>query len=527
MINAPSIPVSGFPEMFNSLKLMPRTDILTSTLKEKIHFSFVKTEKPEDYRLVSLNDNMMKELKLNPESNQDRDELVKILAGKVDLDKTWSLCYGGHQFQQWAGQLGDGRVISLGQYKVDNKIYELQLKGAGRTPYSRFGDGLAVLRSSIREYLCAEAMHALGIPSSRSLALVQTSTKVQRETVEPGAIVTRVASSWLRLGSFEILYARSEFDNMKLLADYTIDNFFPHIKGETKYSDFATDVIVRTGKMIAKWQAAGFCHGVMNTDNFSVLGITIDYGPFQFLDHYDPFYVCNHSDETGLYAFMEQPKAAYWNLIRFVSVLIPLFKLEGGAIELKARNALEQYTNVLQDTYTAEMCAKLGFLPNLEVVKAVVEPLLQFMDDAQLDYSRFFYELSNASMDPESDPSTVENSIKCSYMSLNDWNKTNEQGISLKSRFLEWLAIYRQETIARGVATTRKDTMLKKNPRYILRNHLAQQVITQAENGDYAGVESYLRLLQDPFTVGSVEDQQKFGGLVPTNERGLKCSCSS
>jgi uncharacterized protein YdiU (UPF0061 family) len=239
--------------------MIPNRNNLTSKLKEHIHFSFTKTVKPTGFQLVSINEDLMQSMKFALVTAEDRNEAERILAGAEQLPDSWSLRYGGHQFDSWAGQLGDGRVISLAQYYVDNTWYELQLKGAGLTPYSRFGDGLAVLRSSIREYLCAEAMHGLGIPTSRSLSLVRTDTVVQRESPEPGAIVGRVAPSWIRFGSFEILLAQNETEDLIALADYVIDNHFEHLAQDAnKYAKFAQEVVIQTAKLIAQWQAVGY-----------------------------------------------------------------------------------------------------------------------------------------------------------------------------------------------------------------------------------------------------------------------------
>ena len=301
------------------------------------HYSLVNPSVPPDpVTLISLNKRFAKEqLGVDGEDCISDDDLAVLCGSKpFPSSSSWAYCYGGHQFGSWAGQLGDGRAISIAQIQStsssssSNLYYELQLKGAGMTPYSRFADGLAVVRSSIREYLCAEAMHALGVPTSRSLSLVTTGRVVEREIQEKGAIVCRVSPCWIRFGNFEIFYARDDVDNLRLLADYVIETFYSDELGKGQYTAFLEKVVQNTATMIAKWQTVGFCHGVMNTDNFSILGETIDYGPFQFLDAYDPTYICNHSDEMGRYSFMEQPNAALFNLIRLATALSPLLEKE-------------------------------------------------------------------------------------------------------------------------------------------------------------------------------------------------------
>ena len=262
--------------------------------------------------------------------------------------------------EQWAGQLGDGRALLLGGIDSLQGLQELQLKGTGRTPYSRMGDGRAVLRSSIREYLVSEAMHGLGIPTTRALALTASPQPVRREEVETAAVVTRVAPSFIRFGHFEHFAAREQHDELAALADYVIATFYPACRQSDRfagnpYAAWLEQVSERTAALLAQWQAVGFCHGVMNTDNMSILGLTIDYGPFQFLDAFVPGHVCNHSDETGRYAFNRQPNVAYWNLFCLGQALLPLI----GDQEL-ALAALESYKTVFPRELEARMRAKLG-----------------------------------------------------------------------------------------------------------------------------------------------------------------------
>src|ERR1700742_1752742 len=268
-------------------------------------------EKP---RLIHANEDAAALLDLDPQVFRDP-RFVEAMAGHRPLEGFESLAqiYSGHQFGVWAGQLGDGRALLIGQVRNrKGELWDIQLKGSGKTPYSRFGDGRAVMRSTIREYLCSEAMAALGIPTSRALAIVATGETVRRETREPGAVLTRLARSHVRFGHFEHFFHRGQKDQVRQLADYVIAEYFPDLAGD--YVRWFGEVVKRTAEMIAGWQAVGFAHGVMNTDNMSILGLTLDYGPYGFMDAYDPAFICNHSDEGGRYSFAYQPGVGLWNL---------------------------------------------------------------------------------------------------------------------------------------------------------------------------------------------------------------------
>ncbi|KAI8909559.1 hypothetical protein EDD86DRAFT_190703 [Gorgonomyces haynaldii] len=426
----------------------------------------------------------------------------KVMLGSdiIHNSHPWSLAYGGHQFGYWAGQLGDGRAISLAQVEYQGNLMELQLKGAGKTPYSRFADGYAVLRSSIREYLAAEHMHALGVPTSRSLALVETNKHVQRETMEKGAIVCRLAPSWIRLGNFELFYARDDKENLKLLADYCIEQFYP---GQD-YFGLVEQVVLRTADMIARWQVVGFCHGVMNTDNFSILGITIDYGPYQFLDTYDPTYVCNHSDETGRYAFNTQPKMALWNLSRFASALVPLLGEDEATTE-RIVTLLHQFVPRLQNEYHRLMGYKFG-LKECDHVKfeQIIQPFLILLDKAQLDY--------HLTMRSLTDNVQISEWKRLSQLNAKEWTQVEPE-------LLKWMESYKNEP-------KDKTLMEQHNPRFVLRNHLVQQVIEEAEKGNYQPLEDYFQVLTKPFD-SHPKHAQTYGAPVPKAALGLKCSCSS
>ncbi|MCW2573953.1 MAG: hypothetical protein JWO88_4011, partial [Frankiales bacterium] len=302
--------------------------------------------------------------------------------------------YSGHQFGVWAGQLGDGRAILLGEADTAAGPREFQLKGSGRTPYSRMGDGRAVLRSSVREFLASEAMQGLGIPTTRALMVTGSDAPVRREEIETAAVVTRVAPSFVRFGHFEHFGARGEVAQLRQLADYVIDKFYPECRHTEKfagnaYASFLEQVSERTAAMVAQWQAVGFCHGVMNTDNMSILGLTIDYGPFQFLDAFDPGHICNHSDEQGRYAFNKQPNVAYWNLFCLGQALLPLIVEQELALA-----ALESFKAVFPRELQARMRAKLGWSDEREGDRELIEEAFKLLAKDKVDYTIFWRRLS-------------------------------------------------------------------------------------------------------------------------------------
>ena len=434
-------------------------------------------------------------------------ELLAVLSGNQPLSGTEPLAsvYSGHQFGQWAGQLGDGRAILLGETEAG---LEVQLKGAGRTPYSRMGDGRAVLRSSIREFLCSEAMQGLGIATSRALCVTGSDAPIRRETIETAAVVTRVAPSFVRFGHFEHFSYSGQPAQLKALADYVIDKFYPDCRSSPAFSGNAYAALLqavseRTAHMLAQWQAVGFCHGVMNTDNMSILGLTIDYGPFQFLDAYDPGHVCNHSDDQGRYAFNEQPNIAYWNLFCLGQALLPLIEEQELAIA-----ALESYKTVFPAALNTLMRAKLGLISEDGSTpaqdRALIADLLQLLAQDKVDYTIFWRRLSHS--------------------------HTTGSTEAVRDLFLDrpaadaWLLRYSERLthIPRGLAA---DLMLKTNPKYVLRNHLGEQAIQQAKIGDFCGVADLLRVLQTPFD--EHPDFHHLAGFPPDWASSISISCSS
>ena len=453
--------------------------------------------------LAGLNTELARELGLDPDwlaSPHGIEVLTgnRLLAGGRPLASV----YSGHQFGVWAGQLGDGRAILLGEIDTPAGPQELQLKGAGRTPYSRMGDGRAVLRSSIREYLGSEAMQGLGIATTRALAVTGSPAPVRREEVETAAVVTRVAPSFIRFGHFEHFAARDQPDHLKTLADYVIDSFYPQCRGTQKfagnpYAAFLEAVSERTATMVATWQAVGFCHGVMNTDNMSILGLTIDYGPFQFLDGFDPDHICNHSDDQGRYAYNKQPNVAYWNLFCLGQALLPLI----GDQEL-ALAALESYKTVFPRELEKRMRAKLGLAAPQESDRGLIEDILKLLARNRVDYTIFWRRLSN--------------------------HVAGQPAETVRDLFLDrdgfdgWLRQYSQRL---GLEQGPAATMLKTNPKYVLRNHLGELAIRQAKLADFSMVSTLLRLLQSPFA--EHPEHEALAGFPPDWASHIEISCSS
>ena len=455
--------------------------------------------------LVGLNATLLDELGLDPAwpaSSAGIDFLTgnACAAGSRPLASV----YSGHQFGVWAGQLGDGRAILLGEIDTPAGPQELQLKGAGRTPYSRMGDGRAVLRSSIREYLGSEAMQGLRIPTTRALAVTGSQSPVRREEVETAAVVARVAPSFIRFGHFEHFAARDQHQQLRTLADFVIDRFYPGCRTTEQfagnaYAAFLEQVSERTAKMVARWQAVGFCHGVMNTDNMSILGLTIDYGPFQFLDAFDPGHICNHSDEQGRYAFNKQPNVAYWNLFCLGQALLPLI----GDQEL-AIAALESYKAVFPRVLEALMLAKLGLPAAGEGDRELIEDVLQLLARDRVDYTIFWRRLSH-------------------HVGGQPAETVRDLFVD-RDAFDGWLGRYTNRMRAEDAAQAAA-SMLQTNPKYILRNHLGELAIRQAKLGDFSMVSSLLRLVQSPFAEHPEHDD--LAGFPPDWASNIEISCSS
>ena len=433
------------------------------------------------------------------------DELLEALIGNRPIAGTRPLAsvYSGHQFGQWAGQLGDGRALLLGDTAAG---LELQLKGAGLTPYSRMGDGRAVLRSSIREFLCSEAMHGLGIASSRALCVIGSDAPVRREILETAAVVTRVAPSFIRFGHFEHCSYNGQHGQLKTLADHVIDRHYPHCRDnadDNPYAALLQAVSLRTATMAAQWQAVGFCHGVMNTDNMSILGLTLDYGPFQFLDTFDPAHVCNHSDTSGRYAFNRQPAIAYWNLSSLAQALLPLIGEQDLAIA-----ALDSFKSSFTNALEALMRAKLGILASDETQqatqRALTEDVLALLARNRVDYSIFWRRLSHSGAG--SDTGAVRE-LFFDQAGIEAWLQRWSEGVSAFS------------------ADQVSALMLRSNPKYVLRNHLGEQAIRAARAKDFTQVDSLLMLLESPFDEHPA--YEAYADFPPDWASGIEISCSS
>jgi uncharacterized protein YdiU (UPF0061 family) len=429
----------------------------------------------------------------------DSAEAREALTGNVVLPGSEPLAsvYSGHQFGVWAGQLGDGRAILLGGTASG---IDIQLKGAGRTPYSRGGDGRAVLRSSIREFLCSEAMHGLGIPTTRALAVTGSDQPVRRETLETAAVVTRVAPSFIRFGHFEHFAAAGR-----------IDGFYPECRatdrfGGNAYAALLEAVSERTAVLMAQWQAVGFCHGVMNTDNMSILGLTIDYGPFQFLDGFDPRHICNHSDTGGRYAFDQQPNVAYWNLFCLAQALLPLIGEQETAVA-----ALESYKRVFPAEFEALMHRKLGVEPVAAPTAApagpsLIEDTLRLLAVERTDWTIFWRRLSDAA--GTGDPGAVRDLFIDT------------------ARFDAWLPrLLERRQAGDGANPALAAAMRGVNPRFVLRNHLGQEAIEAAQGKDFSGVATLLALLESPFEEHA--GHETHAGFPPDWASTIEISCSS
>ena len=432
-----------------------------------------------------------------------RDEALQAFTGNTLLAGSRPLAsvYSGHQFGVWAGQLGDGRAILLGETAAG---LEIQLKGAGRTPYSRMGDGRAVLRSSIREFLCSEAMHGLGIPTSRALCITGSPAPVHREEVETASVVTRVAPSFVRFGHFEHFAANDLQAQLKTLADYVIDRYYPECRdtrdfGGNAYAALLQAVSERTAHLMAQWQGVGFCHGVMNTDNMSILGLTIDYGPFQFLDAFVPGHVCNHSDNQGRYAYNRQPNVAYWNLFCLAQALLPLI----GDQEL-AKGALESYKTVFPEAFMARMRSKLGLAQAREKDAELIDGILVLLAQNAVDYTIFWRRLSHA-------------------VQQNDFGPVRDL-FADRNAFDGWLLSY-SELLALDNQALAANLMLKNNPKFVLRNHLGEQAIRAAKLGDFSELQTLQRLLEHPFDEHPGHDA--YAAFPPDWASSIEISCSS
>ena len=464
-------------------------------------YSRVQPRRFSQPQLVAFSPDMADELDLSPEICLSS-EFTQTFVGNALLSgmEPYACCYGGHQFGQWAGQLGDGRAINLGE-AVNSKgeTLTLQLKGSGLTPYSRSADGLAVLRSSVREFLCSEAMFHLGVPTTRALSVILTGEFVRRDMfydgnpqMEPGAVVCRVAPSFTRFGSFQIFTARDDLNTLKSLIDFTIKTDYPHLPAPSVpvYLQWYEEVCKKTAEMILHWQRVGFVHGVMNTDNMSILGLTIDYGPYGWLENYDPDWTPNTTDAQGKrYRYGNQIKIAYWNLVQLANAIYPLIKRAEPLQQALNRG----YTDNFSSGWQLMMADKFGLSKfNPDSDEALVADCLSLLQSAETDMTLFFRGLADFDISHKAD-AFCQFLLACSYTDLNDTNRLLAE---------LWFNRYQNRLKQNENSNeARIKRMNEVNPLYVLRNYLAQQAIDQAESGDFSLVQELLNVLRQPYTV--------------------------
>ena len=455
--------------------------------------------------LIHTNAVAMELIDLDPNESK-RPEFARLFAGSMLAPgmEPLAMLYSGHQFGVYVPQLGDGRAILLGETTNQRgERWDLHLKGAGLTPFSRDGDGRAVLRSTIREYLCCAAMEGLGIPTTQALCIVGSDHKVYREQVETGAMLVRMAPSHVRFGSFEIFYYRKQHDHLKVLADYVIAQHYPHLTTVTdKYTRFFAEVLERTAKLIAQWQAVGWAHGVMNTDNMSILGLTLDYGPFGFMDDYDAGFICNHSDHNGRYAFNQQPYIGLWNLSCLAQALLPLAEKEA------LKEVLERYQPLYEREYLRLMRAKVGFQEERAEDDQLIRAWLGLLQESHADYTIAFRELGTFS----TAAGTTNDRLREHFVN--------------REHFDEWAVRYRNRLRSeRSLDQERQARMDRVNPKYVLRNYLAQTAIEKAQHKDFSEIDRLFTLLQDPFT--DQPGMDAYAAPPPNWGKHLAVSCSS
>ncbi len=461
-------------------------------------FSYANPRVPSHPKLLHASEDVAKLLGITIDQTQS-DDFLNVFSGKKILDNTkpFAMCYGGHQFGHWAGQLGDGRAINLAEIEHKHQFYTIQLKGAGSTPYSRSADGLAVVRSSIREHLCSEAMFHLNVPTTRSLSLMLTGDDVLRDMLydgnadyEKGAIVCRVAPSFIRFGNFEIFAARHDKTNLQLLADFTIKQYFPQItsKSKEKYIQFFKAVANVTREMIVHWQRVGFVHGVMNTDNMSIHGQTIDYGPYGWLEDYNPNWTPNTTDnEHKRYRFGNQPEIALWNLYQLANTLYPLIE-DVTSLETILNGFQKQY----EKDYLDMMRNKLGLTLHLKEDVKLISDLEKVLQLSETDMTIFFRELALVKK---------EHSPGCGIAIIDDaFYKPEEVKKELLKTWENWFKKYidrlHKETLSDAI---RKENMDAVNPKYVLRNYMAQLAIDAANTDDYSVIDELYTLLKNPY----------------------------
>ncbi len=494
--------------MLNRLRFDTRfTDLLPgdicsdNTRRQVYHacYSYVKPVIPPQPQCLAYSQDTAALLGLSEQDCQS-EQFCALFSGTImpDTVKPYAHCYGGHQFGHWAGQLGDGRVVNLGDIiSTQGKRYTVQLKGAGPTPYSRSGDGFAVLRSSLREFLCSEAMAHLGIPTTRALSLISTGQPVIRDMFydgrpqsEPGAIVCRVAPSFLRFGSLELFSARQDYATLKTLLDYILTTYYPHLgKPEPEtYLAWLQEVTERTAELIVHWMRVGFVHGVLNTDNMSVLGLTIDYGPYGWLDDFDPNWTPNMTDaRERRYRYANQPHIAQWNLLQLANALYPLIQEAAPLCEI-----ISAFSRIYEQKLQTMRASKLGlsrYYPELQ------NRLYQLLVKVETDMTIFFRNLAQINWDlAETQPEQLMLPL------LDAYYQPGQIIPAYRRELTNWLLDYRQALIQEGWAIDIwRQRIMQTNPKYVLRNYLAQQAIDAAEQGDVSMIDTLLSCLRHPY----------------------------
>ena len=444
--------------------------------------------------LLHFNHDLAKSLGIK----DDPQELMQIFNGSKSFTKAspLAMAYAGHQFGNWVSQLGDGRGILFGQIDSSEGLIDLHIKGAGKTPYSRFGDGRAVIRSSVREHLCGEAMFGLGIPSSRSLMLFGSNEPVMREETERGAMIVRTAKTHIRFGHFEYFHHNKITNGVKTLLDHVIDCYYPDTKHDSdKYLLFFDATVKKTAHMVSAWQSVGFNHGVMNTDNMSILGETFDYGPYAFMENYDPNYICNHTDSQGRYSFSNQPNIAEWNCYALASALIDIYS------ETELRDALSKFNDYFYDSLIEKYRKKLGLKSALDSDYDLLLELFKVMETDNLDYTNTFRDLSK-------------------IISLPD-------NYELSEKLTLWLTSFKDRLIKDENTIEESVLMMDdNNPKYILRNYLAQSAIEDAELGKSKKIDELVKVLRDPY-IDQGKSMEHFCKPAPEEQQNQKLSCSS
>ena len=494
-----------------------------------LHPDFYQAVEPTplpDPRLAAFNPDAAALIDLDP-AQAGHPDAARLLSGSLPIPGAAPIAqaYAGHQFGVWVPQLGDGRAFLLGEVRNSRgESWDLHLKGGGQTRWSRFGDGRSVLRSAVREYLACEALHALDIPTTRALSIVASDLPVQRESLETAAAIIRLAPSHVRFGTFEYFAARGAVERVRELADYVIERHYGDLslrcaqgdsfaQGDTsarddhrRYCAFFGEVCRRTGRLIARWMAAGFAHGVMNTDNMSILGITLDYGPYGFLDDYEAGFICNHTDTEGQYAFDRQPSVGIWNCARLGEALMIL---DGGAgATAPWQDALESYWPAFVSEYAERMRARLGLAGARDEDGELLRDLLALLQAGRVDYTRFFRALNSVN----GERSTVNGGLHGMFVD--------------RTGFDTWLDRYRARLRAEASDDReRVERMRRANPKYLLRNWVAQEAIAAAQRGEFGLIDSLRRLLAAPYD--EHPGWERYAGPPGAADREIEVSCSS